>query len=169
MLRIKTTIQKFRQNKEKTGWSYVEISAAQAHKIKPNCKVSFRVKGKIDAHEIAQLALVPAGGGDFILPINGTIRKAIKKEAGDPVSIAIELDEREIKPSSDFMACLKDDDRAYKFFQTLPKGHQNYFSQWINSAKTIETKTKRITMAVIGLAAGQGYGEMVRANKAKKL
>jgi uncharacterized protein YdeI (YjbR/CyaY-like superfamily) len=60
------------------------------------------------------------------------------------------------------MACLDDEPAALAFFITLPKGHQQYFSNWIESAKTIDTKTKRIMQAVAGLAMGLGYGEMVR-------
>jgi len=64
------------------------------------------------------------------------------------------------------VACLNDEPKALAYFNTLPKGHQNYFSKWIEAAKTIETKTKRITMAVIALAKQMGYPEMIRANKA---
>jgi uncharacterized protein YdeI (YjbR/CyaY-like superfamily) len=105
------------------------------------------------------------GEGDFILPLNGTMRKAVGKKEGDALKVKIELDERPLALSSDFVTCLKDDPRAYDFFKTLPKSHQVYFSKWIESAKTISTKTKRITMAVIALGLGQGYPEMIRANK----
>jgi hypothetical protein len=40
-----------------------------------------------------------------------------------------------------------------------------YFSKWIEEAKTSQTKTKRIAMAVTALGLGQGYPEMIRANK----
>jgi uncharacterized protein YdeI (YjbR/CyaY-like superfamily) len=77
----------------------------------------------------------------------------------------LEVDERQLTISSDFIKCLKDEPRALDFFKSLPKGHQNYFSKWIDSAKTTATKTKRITMAVVALGAGQGFPEMIRANK----
>jgi uncharacterized protein YdeI (YjbR/CyaY-like superfamily) len=60
------------------------------------------------------------------------------------------------------MNCLADDPHALDFFNTLPRGHQNYFSNWIESAKTSETKVKRISQAVQGLAMRMGYGEMIR-------
>jgi hypothetical protein len=165
MVRFKAKIQKFEKQGEKTGWSYIEISQRTAARLKPGCKVSFRIKGTLDDFKIEKAALLPMGEGDFILPINNTIRKAIKKQAGDTLSAVLELDEREITPSRDFIQCLKDEHKAYEFFKTLPKGHQNYFTKWIDSAKTVQTKTKRITMAVIALGSGQGYGEMIRANK----
>lgn len=165
MITFSTRILKFDKKGEKTGWSYIEISKRQAEQLKPECRVSFRIKGSLDAHAINQTALLPMGEGDFILPLNGTMRKAIGKKEGDVLKVKIELDERPLALSSDFVMCLKDDPRAYNFFKTLPKSHQVYFSKWIESAKTISTKTKRITMAVIALGLGQGYPEMIRANK----
>lgn len=167
MIKFTTTIKKFDKKGEKTSWSYIEITRQQAEKLKPDSKVSFRVKGKLDAHPVEKLALLPMGEGDFILPLNASLRKAIGKKAGDKVSVQFELDERPLTLSADFVKCLKDDPVAYDFFKELPKSHQNYFSKWIESAKTSATKTKRITMAVIALGMRQGYGEMIRANKGK--
>lgn len=165
MLTFTARIMKFNQKGEKSGWSYIEISNKQAEKLNPGCRVSFRVKGKIDSHPISKAALLPMGDGGFILPFNATHRKSTGKRAGDTVKVQFELDDRPFELSADFMACLMDEPQAYEFFQTLPKSHQRYFSKWIEDAKTIATKTKRITMAVIGLASGQDFGEMIRANK----
>ncbi|HEY5826289.1 MAG TPA: YdeI/OmpD-associated family protein, partial [Cyclobacteriaceae bacterium] len=161
-------ISKFNSNKEKTGWSYIEIGERQAKKLKPGTRVSFRVKGLLDNFPIQKAALLPMGDGKFILPFNATMRKGTKKKEGDKIKVQLELDGRSIPPSMAFIRCLKDDPRAFEFFYSLPKSHQAYFSKWIDSAKTMFTKTNRITMAVIALGAGQGYGEMIRANKKKE-
>lgn len=165
MITFSTKILRFAQQGEKTGWSYIEISERKAQQLNPGVKKTFRVKGLIDQHPVQKAALLPMGDGNFILPINASIRKGTGKKAGDVVKVQFELDQRTITVPSDFIKCLKDDLRAYDFFKTLPKGHQNYFSKWIDSAKTRETKAKRITMAVIALSSGQGYSEMIRANK----
>jgi hypothetical protein len=165
MIEFTTTILQFDKKGEKTGWSYIEISAIQAHKVKPNCKVSFRVKGSLDNFTFEKVALLPMGDGSFILPINGQIRKAIKKSKGDTIHVKLEYDKRQLTPSRDFIKCLKEDERALSHFESLPKSHQNYFSKWIESAKTIQTKTKRIVMAVDALARKQGFGEIIRSNK----
>jgi Domain of unknown function (DUF1905)/Bacteriocin-protection, YdeI or OmpD-Associated len=165
MIRFKAKILKFQQQGEKTGWSYIEVSQRNAARLKPDSRVSFRVKGTLDNLKIEKTALLPMGEGNFILPINATIRKAVKKQAGDTLDVMLELDAREITPSKDFLQCLKDEPKALNHFKTLNKGHQNYFTKWIDSAKTIHTKTKRITMAVIALSEGKGYPEMIRANK----
>jgi len=105
------------------------------------------------------------GEGNFILPFNASIRKATGKKAGDIVRIKFEVDESQLKISADLLRCLKDDPKAYAFFRKLPPSHQRYFSRWIEDAKTPATKTKRITMALIAFESGQGYSEMMRANK----
>lgn len=165
MITFSARILKFQKKGEKTGWSYIEISKRRAEQLKSGQRVSFRVKGQLDHHPIQKTALLPMGEGNFILPLNGSMRKAIGKQAGDQLHVKIELDERPLTPSGDFIKCLKDDPRAHDFFRTLPKSHQQYFSKWIESAKTFPTKARRITMAVIALSARQGYGEMMRANK----
>ena len=50
-------------------------------------------------------------------------------------------------------------------FKTLAKSHQNYFSKWIESAKTEGTKTKRIALAVNALSKQWDYGTMIREDK----
>jgi uncharacterized protein YdeI (YjbR/CyaY-like superfamily) len=168
MLKFNTTIQRFDRMGEKTGWQFIEISAAQARKLKDS-KVSFRVKGKIDAHGIEKTALIPMGDGKYILPMNATIRKAIGKRHGDKVTVVFELDERKLIISPDLVACLKEDPEAMKFFKALPPSHQQYYSKWIESAKTAETKTKRIVMSMNGFARKMGYAEMMREGKKFKI
>ncbi|MBN8785519.1 MAG: YdeI/OmpD-associated family protein, partial [Terrimonas sp.] len=45
---------------------------------------------------------------------------------------------------------------------------QNYFSKWIESAKTEATRAKRIAMTVSATAKKWGYPEMIRAAKKEK-
>jgi hypothetical protein len=73
MIFFSAKIQRFAKKGEKTGWSYIEISEAQAAKLNPGCKKSFRVKGKLDEFKIEKTALMPMGDGNFILPFNGTM------------------------------------------------------------------------------------------------
>lgn len=165
MIQFTATIHKFAKQGEKTGWTYIEISPSQAKKLKPDTKVSFRVKGSLDSFKIKQIALLPMGEGHFIMPLNAAMRKATGKKLGDKLKVSLEADDSEFAFSEDFIACLQDDPVAYDFFQTLSGSHQKYFSKWIDSAKTSFTKTKRIVMAVTALSRKQGYPEMIRANK----
>jgi len=168
MVKFTTTILKFNEQGEKTGWTYIEIPADIAQQIKPNNKKSFRVKGKLDNYAIKSIALLPMGNGNFIMPLNAAMRKATGKRKGAMLSVNIEEDKTPLKLNEDFLACLNDEPAALKHFNSLAGSHRNYFSKWIDSAKIEQTKTKRIAMAVSALARGLGYPEMMREDKAKR-
>jgi len=163
MIQFITTIHKFDKKGEKTGWTYIEISASQAKKLKPGSKVSFRVKGSLDQYNFEKVALLPMGEGNFILPLNGKMRKAIGKKQGDKLRVVMEVDDRKLTLSHDLMVCLKEDPQAMEFFKSLPGSHQLYFSKWIEGAKTAQTKTKRIVTAMMAFSKRLGYPEMMRA------
>ena len=168
MLKFITIIKKFADKGEKTGWSYIEIDVDQAEELMPGNKKAFRVKGKLDKFAYSGVSLLPMGEGYFIMALNADMRKGIRKNAGAEVAVTMSVDKEGYVMSGDFMECLADEPSAKKFFETLAPGHQRYFSKWIDSAKTQETKVKRITMAVKALSLKQGYPEMVRANKKEK-
>lgn len=163
MVKFNTTILKFDEKGEKTGWTYIVIPASVAQKLKPNNKKSFRVKGRLDLYDISGIALLPMGEGDFIMALKADIRKNIKKQKGDRLAVELEVDTKELKPPAELMECLADEPRALAFFTSLAKSHQLYFGKWIEDAKTDTTKTKRIAQAVNALSKKQDYGSMIRS------
>ncbi|GAL86388.1 hypothetical protein MYP_3617 [Sporocytophaga myxococcoides] len=167
MIKFNTIILQFEEKGEKTGWSYIEIPKDVSLQLQPSGKKSFKVKGKLDTYEFKGISLLPMGDGNYIMALNASVRKAIKKNKGAMLVVELTIDTEEKRLSEDFMTCLEDEPNALKFFQSLPKSHQRYFSDWIESAKTESTKTKRIAMSVNGLAMGLGYGEMIRMYKNK--
>lgn len=168
MIRFNTTIQKFGTLGEKTGWTYILIPEALALELKPDNKQSFRVKGKLDQWAFKQLALIPMGDGDFILALNAEIRKQIKKNKGATIFVQMAIDKSEIELSTDLMLCLEDDPAAKAYFNKIPGSHQKYYSRWIDSAKTDETKAKRIALALKALGRQMDYGSMIREDKAER-
>ncbi|NBP68566.1 MAG: DUF1905 domain-containing protein [Cytophagia bacterium] len=168
MVDYKTTILKFDKNGDKTGWTYIEVPADIAEQLMPGHKKSFRIKGKLDRHAIKQVALIPIGKGNFIIPVNADMRKALGKKEGAQVLVSIAVDKAAFKFDEDFIACLDDEPNATQYFKTLTASHQKYFSKWIASAKTEETKVRRITMAVSALSREMGYSEMIRESMKKK-
>ncbi|HEX4957286.1 MAG TPA: YdeI/OmpD-associated family protein [Lacibacter sp.] len=168
MVRFTTTILKFKEQGEKTGWTYILIPSAIAEKLNPGVKKSFRVKGKFDHYSFDALTLLPMGEGDFIIPLKSDIRKAIKKNAGASVEVQIALQPKAYAIDAEFMECLNDEPKALTFFNSLTASHRNYFSKWIDSAKTTPTKAKRMAMAVNALSRKWGYPQMIRAEKEKK-
>jgi len=161
-------IDKFGSMGEKTGWTYIEFSAAIATKLFPGNRKSFRIKGTIDKHKFTRAALIPIGKGKFILPVNATMRKATGKKFGDVVSVKATIDTTEIPLNKDLMDCLNDEPVALEKFMKFPPSHRNYYSKWIESAKTEATKTKRIVMCVEALLRGWDYGQMLRNARDKK-
>ena len=159
------TINRFESKGEKTGWTYIEIPADVAQQLKPGNKKSFRVKGKLDNFKIDGIALIPMGGGIFIMALNADLRKGIGKRKGAMLKVQLSADEKGFVFNKDFIDCLADEPRAKSFFESLTGSHQKYFSKWVDSAKTEPTKVKRITMAVNALAKKLGYSEMIRAAK----
>jgi hypothetical protein len=166
MIKFTATILKFAEQGEKTGWTYIVIPAVLAQKLMPGNKKSFRVKGKLDAFAIRQIALLPMGEGDFIMPLNAAIRKATGKRKGAEVNVLLSVDETPFPFSRDMMACLEDEPKAMEGFKKLSGSEQKYFSKWIESAKTESTKAKRIAQMLNAMLKGLRYGEMIRASKA---
>lgn len=165
MVRFTATMHRFDKQGEKTGWTYIEIPADIAQKLKPGNKKEFKVKGKLDAFAIKRVSLMPMGGGRFIMPVNATMRKGLGKRHGAMVKVQIEADDSAFVFNKDFMECLDDEPKAKEFFQSLTGSHQRYFSKWIDDAKTEPTRIKRITLAVNSLAKKWGYPEMIRSQK----
>src|SRR5438046_2094 len=112
MIEFTTTILQFAEQGEKTGWSYIEIPADLAQKLKPGNKKSFRVKGKLDDHPIKGIALLPMGGGNFIMALNAAIRKGIHKKKGAMVKVKLQVDDKAYQLNKEFVECLNDDPPA---------------------------------------------------------
>jgi len=165
MVQFTTTIKQFDKQGEKTGWTYIDVPADIAEKLMPGNRKGFYVKGKLDNFSMKPTALLPMGGGNFILTLNAAVRKKIGKRKGSMLDVKLQVDREGYKLNEDFVACLDDAPEARQFFDTLTGSHRNYFSKWIDSAKTEPTRIKRITMAVNALSKKWGFPEMLRNGK----
>lgn len=164
MINLKAEIERFETNGEKTGWSYVFIPHAIADQIKPGERRSIRVKGTIDNVEISGIGLMPMGHGDFIMALNKDLRKQLRKEAGAKVELNLSFDaDFKIEMPDDLEICLADEEVLLKQFLSMPKSHQNYFINWLNTAKTEVTRTKRLVMIVNAMSKKYDFGQMIRA------
>ncbi len=168
MIKFTAVLKQYEKNADKTGWTYIDIPAELAQVIKSGNKKEFKVKGLMDKYVLKQVAVLPIGRGDFILPVNGAMRKAIGKKKGAMVQVQLSEDKSAFVFNEDFLECLADDPAADSFFKTLSGSHQRYFSKWIDSAKTETTRTKRIAQAISGLAAKMDYGSMIRFHQQQK-
>lgn len=165
MIKFQSLIKKFEKHGEKTGWSYIEISSAIACQLNPGIRKSFRVKGKLDQCPVQGLSLLPMGDGHFILSINATLRKKTGKKAGQILDVQLQLDTLPYTLDTELLEALEMDPMALDYFQSLTKSHQNYFSKWIEAAKTKETKYKRIEATFQAMLRKQNYAQMIRSLK----
>ncbi len=165
MIQFTTSILKFGEQGEKTGWTYIVIPAALTQQLYPGNKKSFRVKGKLDQHSISGMALIPMGEGNFIMALKADLRKAIGKQKGATLQVQLAMDNKPYEVNGLLIECLEDEPAAVQYFKSLPKSHQHYFSKWIESAKTEPTKTKRIAMAVNAMSKKMDFGQMLRSAK----
>lgn len=163
MVEFDTIILQFAAQGEKTGWTYIEIPADIASQLKPGNKKSFRVNGMLDNFSIRGIALMPMGEGNFIMALNAEMRKGIRKSKGAMLHVRLEVDtDFKIEPPGDLIECLEDEPGAIEFFNNLARSHRDYFVKWIESAKTFETRSKRIAQTVTAMSRGWDYGQMMR-------
>ncbi|OIQ18679.1 MAG: hypothetical protein BM557_07090 [Flavobacterium sp. MedPE-SWcel] len=128
--------------KGKGGWTYAELP-----EIKPDKSAPFgwvRVRGSIDDYEIKNYKLMPMGNGKLFLPVKAEIRKKIKKEAGDYVSVILYLDNEPVELPEELKLCLQNEPNAYETFCSYTDGEQKAFIDWIYTAKKEDTKVDRI-------------------------
>ena len=163
MVEFTTMILQFAEQGEKTGWSYIEIPADIAQQLKPRNKKSFRVRGILDALPVRGMALMPMGEGNFIMALKAEVRKGIRKNAGAMLQVRLEEDtDYKVEMPADLQECFDFDPDALEFFNTLAKSHRDYFIKWIDSAKTRETREKRIVNTVNAMLRKWSYNVMLR-------
>jgi hypothetical protein len=163
MIEFSTIILQFAEQGEKTGWSYIEVPADIARQIKPGFKKSFRIRGMLDGFEVKGMALMPMGGGNFIMALKAEVRKGIRKNAGAVLQVRIEEDtDYKVEIPDDLKECFDFEPKAWEFFNSLAKSHRDYFIKWIEGAKTTETRAKRIVNTVNAMLRKWDYGKMLR-------
>ena len=166
MIDFDTIILQFAEQGEKTGWSYIEVPADLAQQLKPGNKKSFRVRGMLDGFAVKGMALMPMGGGNFIMALKAEVRKAIHKNAGAMLQVKLEEDTGyKVKVPDELQECFDFEPEALGFFNSLPKSHRDYFIQWIDGAKTNETRAKRIVNTVNAMLRKWKYNQMMREIK----
>ena len=166
MIEFTTLIMQFRKKGDKSGWTYIEVPSEIACKIKPNTNKTFRVKGYLDTYPVYGVALLPMGNGSFIMPLNASTRKGISKRKGALLHVKLEVDnDYQVSMPVELEECLNDEAEARDYFDRLNRSNQGYFLKWIGSAKTHETRIKRIEHTLEALRLKIDYGAMLRRIK----
>jgi hypothetical protein len=163
MVEFTTIILQFNEQGEKTGWTYIEIPADIAQQMKPGNKKSFRVRGVLDAFQVQGMALMPMGEGNFIMALKAEVRNGIHKNAGAMLQVRLEEDiDFKVEMPADLQECFDFEPEAFEFYNSLAKSHREYFIKWIDSAKTNETRAKRIVNTVNAMLRKWSYSQMIR-------
>ena len=169
MVSFQVLIEKFKDKGEKSGWTYIYIPENLALEIKPDCRTSYRVKGFFDTVSFEGIAMVPMGEGDYIIPLKAELRRKLRKKDGDLLQVGLEEDKDfKVLMPADLEECLNEQPHFMENFVKQPKSHQNYFLNWINSAKTEPTRAKRIAMIVSAMDRSLDFGQMLREDKQKR-
>jgi bacteriocin resistance YdeI/OmpD-like protein/uncharacterized protein DUF1905 len=89
-------------------------------------------------------------GGRSMLSVSAAIRKATGLAGGDPVRVTLTVADtpREVEMPEDLAAALAADEQAGPFFAGLSNSLQRYHVDQVTSAKTPETRQRRIEKAL---------------------
>jgi hypothetical protein len=162
MVQFESEMVKYGRMGEKTGWTVIELPCDITEQLNPAVRKPYRVKGLIDGLPIQSIAIIPIGGGTFVLPLNAVIRKAIGKKQGAMVKLWLTLDTDEYQLNKTLLDCLNEFKVAKNAFFSKPRSHQNYYSKWVETAKTQATIDKRIVQIIDSLERGLTYPEMLK-------
>ena len=168
MVKFTATIHQFGEQGVKTGWTYIEVPVDIAQKLNSNNKKSFRVKGKLDKYSILGIALLPMGGGKFMMPLNAAMRKATHKKKGGTLEVQISVDTNPLQAPDGFYECLDDEPKALRFFNQLKVSHRNYFIKWMGGVKSEEAVAIRMATVINALLKEEDFVTMLRSLKIEK-
>jgi len=96
-------------------------------------------------------------GGEFLVGLRRDVREAAGIEAGDTVSVVLELDTepREVELPEALAAALGGDDVARQAFDRLALTHRKEYARWVAEAKREETRERRVAKVLSELRGGR--------------
>jgi hypothetical protein len=95
--------------------------------------------------------------GEFLVGLNREVREGAGVQAGDTVTMALELDTapRDVKVPEALAQALAADSEARTAFDGLAFTHRKEFARWIAEAKREETRARRLEQALEMLRGGR--------------
>lgn len=139
------TVQTFRTTLEPTGGNNVGIvvpdDVVAAFGRGRRVPVSVTVDG---SHTFA--GSIASMGGRFLVSFNAATRSATGRGAGDEIDVRLELDDapRTVEVPPALRTALEADPDADAAWQRLPPGRQKAHALAVSSAKTDETRQRRV-------------------------
>ncbi len=142
---------------------FVEVSAAQASKVKPGWRkplpVLVRVNG--EPEEPHRVNMMPAGDGAFYLYLNGIIRKQAGVSVGDRVSVEIAFDPGYRNGPQHpmprwFKAALDSNPDAQSNWTKLTPSRKKEVLRYFASLKSPEARARNLDRAITMLTGATG-------------
>ncbi|MBV8086050.1 MAG: DUF1905 domain-containing protein [Chloroflexi bacterium] len=89
-------------------------------------------------------------GGRSLIPVSAEVRAAAGVAAGDELDVTLEPDTapREVEVPADLAAAMAADSEAKRFFDALSYSHKRSYVLPIESAKSAETRQRRVEKAI---------------------
>lgn len=111
----------------------------------------------VDVNGFVYRSTVGLMGGKHLIPVSAAIRKETGLRAGDPITVTltVETTPRPVDVPADFAAALDAAPGTRAFFDKLSNSLQRYHVDNIASAKTDETRARRIAKSVESFSAGK--------------
>lgn len=107
------------------------------------------VKGDINGIPFRS-TLTPRGKGLYRLFIHSSIWKKLGLDNGDKIRITLEPDKKPdgLEIPDDIRESLLKNDKAWEIFESLTTRMRNSYISYINQAKTVETREKRLELGI---------------------
>lgn len=136
------------------AWTLLRVPRGASAKLPSRGMVM--VKGTINGFYL-QAALEPDGKGGHWLKMDSALRKAIRADAGDTVTLAIEPIKKwpEPKVPDDLKKALAADQRARILWMDITSNARWDWIRWINATKNPGTRSIRIEKTLSKLKSGK--------------
>jgi hypothetical protein len=118
----------------------------------------------------SRTTLVPAGGGQYRLQFNATLRKAVQADIGDLVGVELRVDResRKLPVPDELREALKTRPKARRAFETMAPGTRRQLLLWFGKTKSPEVRRKRLARLIDILTERALLGRKVRLAKAAR-
>jgi hypothetical protein len=91
--------------------------------------------------------------GEVMIPVSAAVRGAAGIEAGDLLDVRVEprTEPVEVEVPEDLRAALAAEPQVRTFFEGLTTSQQRGYTEWVDGAKTAETRQRRLELSLQAL------------------
>ena len=150
VIRFKARLVQHSRAEKTDAWALFNVPKAVSKKLRGITTV----EGTINGHPF-RAALEPNASGRHTLRVNKAMRNGVGADAGDTVNLAVLGPEPPPKIPADLRAAMTSSHKAKSLWQDLSTIGRRDYIRWIESAKTSETRARRVRRTVEQLSSGK--------------